>query len=152
MFLFLSKIYIIKKNNLIMEEKGWKPIPLSLKILFIFLLLWIVGSIMNLSNLYNNGMPFYGLFVQGITASIIAILLDIIGPILFLTGLWQRKSWAPLIAYTYMGIFSLNHIIAIFTAREQFGLIPILIPLIANMIFLITIYKKRNYFEALSEN
>ena len=37
--------------------------------------------------------------------------------------------------------------VAFFTVREQLGLMPILIPLIANIIFFIVIYKTRNYFK-----
>jgi len=129
------------------KEKGWKPIPLSLKIIFVVLILWSIGSVLNLSNIYESGIPFFGLWISGIIASLFAVLLDIVGPITFLFGLWTRKSWAPLIAYTYMTIFILNGIIALFTFKDQLGLIQILIPNIAEIIFLIVIYKTRSYFK-----
>ena len=75
------------------------------------------------------------------------LLLDFVGPMTFLFALWNRKSWAPNWAFFYIGIFILNSVIAIFTVREQLGLVQILIPLIASVIFFIVIYWKRNYFK-----
>jgi len=108
------------------KQTGWKPIPLSLKILSVLFVLWIIGSVMNISARYELGLPFFGMWVTGIIASVIVLLLDIVGPIAFLFGLWNRKSWALPVAYTYMGIFILNSAVALFTVREQLGLMPIL--------------------------
>ena len=129
------------------RETGWKPIPISLKILFVVFILWMIGSIMHISTLYKEGLPFYGLYLYGIAASIIVILLDIVGPTAFLFGLWHRKSWAPSLAYTYMAVFSLNHVVAFFIFREKLGLMQILIPTVANIIFFVVIYKSRSYFK-----
>ena len=134
-------------NNTMGIEKGWKPIPLSLKILFVVFILWSIGSVLNIPNLYESGIPFFGLFVYGFIASLIAILLDIVGPMTFLFALWYRKSWAAYWAFSYIGIFTLNSVVAFFTVREQLGLVQILIPLIANVIFFTVIYKNRNYFK-----
>ena len=127
------------------KEKGWKPIPLSLKILFVVFVLWSVGSVMNLPNLFENGLPLFGNFVYGITAALIALLLDIIGPMTFLFALWNRKSWAAKWAFSYIGIFILNNAVALFTVREELGLPQILVPTIASIIFLVVIYWQRNY-------
>ena len=128
-------------------EKGWKPIPLSLKILFVVFILWSIGSVLNMPNLYESGLPLLGVFVYGIISIFIAVLLDIVGPITFLFALWNRKSWAPLWAFSYIGFFILNSVVAFFTVREQLGLPQILIPMIANIIFFIVIYNKRRYFK-----
>jgi len=130
-----------------MAEKGWKPIPLSLKILFVVFVLWTIGSVMAVFMRYELGLPFFGLFVYGITASLIVLLLDVIAPITFLFALWDRRSWAVSFAFSYIGIFILNSVVAFFTVREKLGLMPIFIPLIVNVIFLIVIYKKRSYFK-----
>jgi len=127
------------------KEKGWKPIPLSLKILFVVFVLWSVGSVMNLPNLFENGLPLFGNFVYGITAALIVLLLDIIGPMTFLFALWNRKSWAAKWAFSYIGIFILNSAVALFTVREELGLPQILVPTIASIIFLVVIYWQRNY-------
>jgi hypothetical protein len=128
------------------KQNGWKPIPLSLKILFGLLVLWTVGSVMGISTRFEQGLPFFGMFVYGMTASLIVLILDIIGPIAFLYGLWTRKRWAVPVAITYMGIFILNSVVALFTVREQLGLLPILIPALFNVGFIIVLYTKKGYF------
>ena len=127
-------------------EKGWKPIPLPLKILFIVLVLWLVGSVMSLPNLYENGMPLFGTFVYGLSATILPLLLDFIGPVVFLFALWSRKSWAANWALAYNGIFILNNLVAFITVREELGAPQILVPTIASLVFLAIIFWKRSYF------
>ncbi len=129
------------------KEKGWKPIPLSLKILFVLFVLWSIGSVLAISTRYKLGLPFLGVFVYGIVASLIVLLLDVVAPITFLFALWNRKSWAASFALSYIAIFILNSTIAFFTFREQLGLMQILIPTIANIIFFIVIYRTRSYFK-----
>ena len=128
------------------EEKGWKPIPLPLKILFVVFILWLVGSVMNLPNLFENGLPLFGNFVYGMTAALIVLLLDIIGPVTFLFALWNRKSWAAKWAFAYIGIFILNNTVALFTLREELGLTQLLVPTVTSLVFLAVIFWKRNYF------
>ena len=128
------------------RKKGWKPIPLSLKILFVIFILWSVGSVLNAPNLYESGLPLFGVFVHGVTAILVVLLLDIVGPMTFLYALWNRKSWATVWALSYISVFILNSTVAFFTVREQLGLMQILIPTIASVIFFIVIYKKRSYF------
>lgn len=135
------------RKEFIEKEKGWKPIPLSLKILFVLFVLWSIGSVFALPMRYESGLPFMGTFVYGIIASFIVLLLDIVAPITFLFALWNRKSWGVLFAFSYITFFILNSTVAIFTVREQLGLIPILIPTVFNIIFLIIIYTNRNYFK-----
>jgi len=133
-------------KELTRKKTGWRPMPLSLKIIFVLLVFWIIGTIFNLSNIYRLGIPFFGLWTIGIIASFFAILLDIVGPTIFLFGLWTRKSWTPLIAYIYMPIFIINGVIAFFTFREQLGLLQILIPNIVELFFLMVVYSKSKYF------
>lgn len=137
----------MKMKDSISKEKGWKPIPLSLKILFVVFILWSIGTILNITNIYESGIPFFGFFVYGFIASLIAIILDLVGPITFLFALWYRKSWATYWAFSYIGIFILNGVVAFFTIREQLGLVQILVPNIASVIFFIVIYRKRGYFK-----
>lgn len=134
-------------NPTVARAKGWKPIPLPLKILFVVFVVWMVGAVMNLPNLYQNGMPILGTFVFGIKATILPLLLDFIGPIAFLFALWTRKSWAVKWAFIYNGVFILNNTIAFFTVRDELGLPQILVPTIASLIFLAVIYWKRGYFK-----
>ena len=129
------------------KEKGWKPIPLSLKIIFVVFVFWSIGSVLSISTRYKSGLPFLGVFVYGLVAGIIVMLLDIAAPITFLFALWNRKSWAAPFALFYISFFILNSIIAFFTFREQLGLMQIFIPTIANIIFFVVIYTSRSYFK-----
>lgn len=129
------------------EQTGWRPMPLALKVLFCVMLFWSLGSVMNLPNLMANGLPLFGMFVSGIAAFLVVLLLDLIGPLVFLVGLWTRKPWAPSWAFTYIGVFVVNALVALVTAREQLGLMQILIPLSASLIFAAVIYWKRDYFD-----
>ena len=129
------------------KETGWKPIPISLKILFVVFVLWTIGSVLVISTRYKLGLPFLGAFVYGIVAILIVLLLDIVAPITFLFALWNRKSWAASFVLSYIAFFILNSTIAFFIFREKLGLMQILIPTIANIIFFIVIYKTRSYFK-----
>lgn len=125
---------------------GWKPIPLALKILSVIMLLWMVGAVMNAPNLMEGGLPLLGVFVTGSVALTVVLILDIIGPLLFLYALWTRKSWGPKWAATYMGLFVLNSIVAFFTVRDALGTPQVLVPALASLIFLAIILWKRDYF------
>jgi len=131
----------------IKNEKGWKPIPFSLKIIFVVFIFWSIGAVLNISNLYESGVPFLGMFVYGIVAGLIALFLDIIAPMTFIFALWNRKPWAVPFALSYITFFILNGTVALFTVREQLGLVQILVPSIANVIFFGVIYWKRSYFK-----
>jgi hypothetical protein len=137
-------------KDTVKKETGWKPIPLPLKILFFVFILWLFGSVMNLPHLVENGLPLFGKFVHGMTAALVVLLLDIIGPLTFLFALWTRKSWAAKWACTYIGIFILNNTVAFFTVREELGLPQILVPTIAGLVFLTVIVWKRDYFKQTS--
>ena len=126
---------------------GWRPIPLPLKVLFVVFALWMVGSVINLPNLYENGMPVFGTFVYGMNAAILPLFLDFIGPGTFLFALWGRKRWAALWAFAYNGIFILNNTVAFFALREELGVPQILGPTVASLVFVAVIFWKRNYFE-----
>ena len=128
-------------------ENGWKPIPLSLKIISVVFVLWSIGSVLNISARYESGFPFFGVYVYGIVAGLIVLLLDVVAPITFLFALWNRKSWAASFALSYIAVFILNSAVAFFIVREQLGLPQILIPLVSNVIFLIVIYRARGYFK-----
>ena len=129
------------------KKTGWKPIPLSLKTLFVIFILWAIGTVFAIPMRYESGIPFFGLWLSGIVAAVIVLLLDIVGPFTFLYALWNRKSWGPSIAYVYISIFILNSVVAIFTVREQLGLMSILMPALFNAVFLLVIYMKRDYFK-----
>ncbi len=129
------------------SPSGWKPIPISLKIIFVLISLWVVGSIFAIPMRAESGLPFFGLYLYGVPAILILALLDIVAPIIFLVGLYKRKSWAPCVAYIYMSVFVLNSLVALFTVREELGTMPIVMPALFTLIFMGVIYRRRDYFE-----
>ena len=130
------------------NEKGWKLIPIPLKVLAVLMVLWALGTVMNMPSLSENGLPLLGTFVYGAAALSVAIFLDIIGPVVFLYGLWNRKSWSVKWAFFYIGLFIINSLFALFTVSEQLGLPQILIPTVVSATFLAVIYWQRAYFTA----
>jgi len=135
-------------NDFSTKESGWKPIPLSLKVLSGIFMLWILGSITGISMRYEEGLPFFGIYMTGLRAGLIVVILDILAPLAFLFALFTRRSWGPRLAVTYISIFILNGVVALFMFREQLGLPQILIPTTANIIFLGLIYRSKAYFDA----
>jgi hypothetical protein len=133
-------------SEALMPLKGWKPIPLALKTLSLVMILWSVGSAMNLANLLENGLPLLGRFVHGFSAFLVVLLLDFIGPAVFLYALWNGKPWGPKWAFFYIGLFIINGLIALLTVRDQLGLMQILVPDFVCAIFLAVIFWKRAYF------
>jgi hypothetical protein len=128
------------------NKLNWKLIPTSLKIVFVLSIIWTIGSFFAISQRYEQGLPFFGFYIYGIIASLIILILDIIGPILFLYGVWNKKSWTLKIAATYILIFILNSIFTVFTFRNEFGTIQLLMLAIVYGIFLSIIYKNKKHF------
>jgi len=133
-------------NEVSRSQKGWKPLPPALKILSVVMILWTVGSAMNLANLIENGLPLLGRFVHGLSAFLVVLLLDFIGPAVFLYALWNRKPWGPQWAFFYIGLFIINGLVALLTVRGELGLAQILVPNLVCVAFLAVIFWKRDYF------
>ncbi len=125
--------------------KGWKSLPLSLKILSIVLLLWAIMSINVLFMMPNREIAFFGFMLSGVAAKIVVLLLDFISPLVFLFASWKRLKWGAKFGMLYNGIFILNSVIAFFLFKDVFGN-AIYFPLVASIIFFYIIYKERNYY------
>ena len=125
--------------------KGWKPLPLALKILSVILLLWAVMSIVVLVTMPERKIAFFGFMLTGTAAVIVVSLLDFVSPLLFLYAMWNRLRWSAYFGLLYNGIFILNNVIALVMFREVFGN-AIYFPLIASIIFFYIIYRERRYF------
>ena len=125
--------------------KGWKPLPLSLKILSIVLFLWAVMSIAVLVTSPEREIAFFGLLLKGAPSAVVIVLLDFISPLVFLYAMWKKLKWGANFGMLYNGIFILNSIVALFTFKEVFGN-AIYFPLIVSMIFFSVIFKERKYF------
>jgi len=125
--------------------KGWKPLPLSLKILSIILLLWAAMSVAVLVMMPDRKIAFFGFLLTGTNANIVVLILDFISPLLFLYAMWNKIKWGANFGMLYNGIFILNNLVALFTFKEVFGN-SIYFPLIVSLIFFFIIYRERSYF------
>jgi hypothetical protein len=129
------------------KGKGWKPIPLSLKILAAVFIFWSAMTLVTIKFAFNVGYPVFGIMFDGVLGLVIAFLLVFLAPLIFVYALWNRYSWGAKFALTYIGFFIVNNAVTLALLQEQFGLPQILFPLIANIIFFIVIYRTRSYFK-----
>lgn len=128
------------------RQTGWKAIPSALRILSVLMVLWAIGSAMNLPNLMENGLPLFGRFVFGTGVFLVVLFLDFIGPLVFLFALWNRKPWGVAWAFFYIGLFVLNGVVALLTVSDQLGFAQILVPNLISLLFLAVIFWKRSHF------
>lgn len=130
------------------KEKGWKPIPLSLKIVAIVLTFWYSMAVMGIGMWPVKGFPFLGVFIYGSTAIIVVLSLYLLAPITFWYGLWNRHNWTAKFILSLIGFFLFNSVTAYIRVPEHFGSSAMFfLDAAINIIFLIVIYKTRSYFE-----
>jgi hypothetical protein len=91
------------------KDKGWKPIPLSLKILAGFFIFWSVMTLFTIKFAYDIGYPILGIMFDGIIGFIIAFLLVFLAPLIFVYALWNRYSWGAKYAMMYISFFIINN-------------------------------------------
>jgi hypothetical protein len=96
---------------------------------------------------FDVGYPILGIMFDGILGLVIAFLLVFLAPLIFVYALWNRYGWGAKFALTYIGFFIINNTVALALLQEKLGLPQILLPLVANVIFFIVIYRKRGYFK-----
>lgn len=123
----------------------WKSLPVSLKILFVVLLVWVAMSTTAVTMMPEREIAFFGLLLSNIPAITIVLLLDVISPLVFLYAMWEKLKWGANFGMLYNGIFVLNNLIALFLFRDVFGN-AMLFPLVAGTLFFYVIYRNRNYF------
>ncbi len=128
------------------SEKGWKPIPKSLKILSCVFVFWAVMTLPNIKFALNVGYPLVGVIFNGALGVVIALLLNVLAPLIFVYALWNRYHWGLAFAMTYIAFFIVNNTIALIWLQKQIGLPEILFPLLANVVFLGVIYRTKKYF------
>jgi len=91
------------------EEKnpsgGRKPLPSLLKVLFVILVLGVLSS---LASIRNAQYILFGFQFGGIPALLAMVLLDIIGAMVLLFGLWKKPSWAWKYGLAYLGFLVIN--------------------------------------------
>ena len=130
------------------RETGWRPIPLSLKIVSVLYVPWVLGSIMRLGQIYESGIPVLGVMTSGLIPLSVAFLLDVAGPVIFLFGLWNRIGWVWGFALGFMSLFVLNSVAAFVTLRDELGVPAILIPSAVILFFLAVVLVNKEHFQS----
>lgn len=149
------------------KEKGWKPLPTSLKILFVLTLISLPFSLIGLSPIAKTGYPLLGFQIFG-AGAIMLYILSLVAVIIFLMGLWNRYRWTAKYGLAYYGFFLLNGLSGMINIPKQIEqqlsqiptalpgvkegmyagiIISILISISVAIIFMAIIYKKRDYFK-----
>ncbi|MEK6871303.1 MAG: hypothetical protein AABX16_00195 [Nanoarchaeota archaeon] len=141
------------------HEKGFRRLPLSVKIIFVVLTLGMISSFFYINYIAQSGYPLLWITLSGTNAIIALFALNFLCTLLLLFGIWQRAAWTWEYGMLYFGFFALNGIISAgslfntlyFAPMQNFealvNLFAVIFGIILNSIFLIIIYRKRFYFE-----
>ncbi len=150
------------------QEKGWKPLPDLLKVLFVILLIFAISIFYSAGFNYRTNYPslMLGMPIYGITAAIY-IGLYAAGTIVLLIALWNRYDWAWKYGAAYFAYSILDRLLVLTNMPmiaeqiiSQFpstllGIQPTYAFLIIGTFFgvlldaflLTVLYKERNYFK-----
>jgi hypothetical protein len=89
-------------------EKGWKPMPVILKIIWIIQIVFTFFAMLIIASYYNNGFEFMGYSLFGMIAVDIFFMVKIALPIVLIIGMHQRYGWIWIVAMIYYLMFVIN--------------------------------------------
>ncbi len=99
------------------KENGWKPMPLALKIIFVFIAIGVLFSAPALFAAGVTGYSVLGFFLSGIPATLAALFFVALSAVI-LYGMWTRATWAGTMAIAYYSYFALNTLLSIPSAKK----------------------------------
>ena len=151
------------------REKGWKPLPASLKVLFVILVLSMFISSFSVDSVFKVGYFILGFHIFGIGAIISLAIFSVFGMIVFLLALWNRLAWTWKYGVAYFTFFILNQLLFLprlpkkleslisqipatvppgtIEAMYSSAIMGLLFGVALNVVYLIIIYRTRSYFE-----
>ncbi|MCX6774868.1 MAG: hypothetical protein NTY99_02135 [DPANN group archaeon] len=143
------------------KTKGFMPMPLSMKILFVLFLIGLIMSFFLLPTILTTGVSFFGMILTGVPG-IIALLFVIALQLIFIISLWNRYPWAWKYGLAFMLYSVVNSILSMLTVpakiEESFAQLAYIqgtteaaksvavISAVAGTIFSIVIYSIFAYF------
>jgi hypothetical protein len=101
-----------------MIEKGWKPMPVILKIIWIILIVNTFFALLALGGIYSNGFDFMGFPLYGLYAINVFFLIRIVLPVVIIVGMHQRYGWIWILAAVYYLLFAINSATSILLVEE----------------------------------
>jgi hypothetical protein len=149
------------------KEKGFKPLPSMLRLLFYFVLFQLLFSILYLALDLKFYYPLFGFPIYGLFAFIIICIVNVGGPVALLFALLRRYKWTWRFGIGYFAIHILNPLMGVIALNDTVNylssrfpsffsgtsgidhafvlLFSVMIALI-HLVFLIIIYRNRSYF------
>lgn len=132
---------------------GWKPLPRSLKLFFIFLVLSVIVS---LPSLQDTRFFLFGLVVPGLLSQGAHAVFVLLAPLILLLAMLKRLPWTWKYALGYLIFFATNSLVGAFlfsrSAQGDAGRLWLTIEVGAGSVMLmvtcmILFWTQRRYFE-----
>ena len=89
-------------------DKGWKPMPVILKIIWILLIVETFFAVLTVASIYGIGFEFMGFSLAGMVALDVFFVAKIALPIVLIIGMHQRYGWIWIVALAYYLLFAVN--------------------------------------------
>jgi hypothetical protein len=118
--IYLILLYLHFLNTLHMEiAHGWKPLPVLLKIIWIFTLLGAFFAIFLIFSVYGKGFELFGIPIYGIIAVNLEFFLDMALPVLLLVAMIMRYRWTWILGTVYFIFFAVNALFGLSGLEEK---------------------------------
>jgi hypothetical protein len=102
-----------------MMNKGWKPLPVILKIIFVILTFRVFNSFFSLSFSFEQGFDFFGFTFYGLYAVNVFTVFKILVPIIILFEMFQRNSYTWIVAAIYFFLFSISTLLSLMNMTDM---------------------------------
>jgi hypothetical protein len=107
----------MKKENILLDK--WLSVPLSLKLVFVIVILGLFASIYTFSLNQILGYSLFGFEFLGVKALLLSLVFDLIGSILILFVIWSSKKWGFWYGISYYSFLILNGVLAIYSFKRR---------------------------------
>lgn len=87
-------------------ERGWKPLPVILKVVFVLLLITIVTAFARMPDVLKNGTSLFTFKILGLGGLVIMLLLQVFLPLLLMAMMLKRYRFTWLVAL-FIFLFSI---------------------------------------------
>jgi len=148
-----------------MVEHGWKPMPTSMKVLFVLVIIGILGGV---NQMLSSGISSPDFYSKDSLVLIFISVFSLLADIIFLVALWKRHKWTAkygmiyfifIIAAIILVMVSINEITDTIyssgqlTSPEEAQIFSIMMIIGLSLgiafclLFIILIWRARKYFE-----
>lgn len=111
--------------------KGWKPLPVILKIIFVILIFRVFFSIFSISPSFDNGFDIFGFTLYGLYAVNVFFILKTLLPLIVLVCMFRRYRHTWIIAVVYFFFMSMS---ILFTLTNSMDILQRILEQIPNMV------------------